>query len=137
MVLGAWADDAIEHLRSIASPNVLFTGWVSDEELFDYYRRASVYVQASLHEGFGLSVAEAMLAGCMPVITQRGSLPEVAGEYGFYINSPEPQAIANAVATALDSSAPVREGARQQVLRLFSLERRKQLVEHLICPGPS
>ena len=34
--------------------------------LNDCYRRASVYVQASAHEGFGLSVAEGMLAGLHP-----------------------------------------------------------------------
>ena len=34
--------------------------------LNDHYRRASVYVQASAHEGFGLSVAEGMLAGLHP-----------------------------------------------------------------------
>ena len=31
--------------------------------------RAAVYVQASKHEGFGVSVAEAMLARCVPVVT--------------------------------------------------------------------
>jgi hypothetical protein len=71
-------------LRQAASPNVEFLGFVSDEELFSLYARASVYVQASMHEGFGLSVAEAMSAGCIPVVTRAGSLPEVVGDVGGF-----------------------------------------------------
>jgi glycosyltransferase involved in cell wall biosynthesis len=66
VLAGAWKDDAVEYLRTISSPNVAFTGWVDDKTLLDYYRSASVYVQASAHEGFGLAVAEAMLADASP-----------------------------------------------------------------------
>lgn len=125
-LVGAWKDDAIDYLRSIASPNVLFTDRVSDEELLDYYRRASVYVQASLHEGFGLSVAEAMLAGCIPVVTPNGSLPEVVGECGVYARSPDLYDLAEAISTALRASADLRLSARNRILMEFPLERRQK-----------
>ena len=64
LFVGRWHDDAIEELRAIARDNVTFTGWLSDAELHAVYRRAAVYVQASRHEGFGMAIAEAMLAGC-------------------------------------------------------------------------
>ena len=67
-----------------------FTGWLSDEELHDAYRRASVYVQASRHEGFGLAVAEAMLAGCVPVVMNVTAMPEVVGDAGVLIDSQAP-----------------------------------------------
>ena len=60
--------------------------------LNDYYRRASVYVQASAHEGFGLSVAEGMLAGCIPVTTRAGALPEVVGDVGIQVDGTGPGA---------------------------------------------
>jgi glycosyltransferase involved in cell wall biosynthesis len=135
VVVGAWADDSIEHLRSIASPNVTFTGRVSDAELLDWYRRASVYVQASLHEGFGLSVAEAMLAGCIPVVTRRGSLPEVVGEQGLYCDPPDPSEIASTVRIALNSPASLREAARQRVLSHFPMQQRKRALEQLLQNG--
>jgi glycosyltransferase involved in cell wall biosynthesis len=132
VVVGAWADDSITYLRFSASPNIVFTGQVSEEELLDYYRRASVYVQASLHEGFGLSVAEAMLAGCIPVVTRAGSLPEVVGDCGFYCEGSEPSIIAETIELALNSPCPVRERARQRILSHFPMEQRGRLLEQAI-----
>ena len=97
VLVGEWQDGSIRRLQSQASPNVLFAGWVEADVLNDYYRQASVYVQASKHEGFGLSVAEAMLAGCIPVVTRTGSLPEVVGDCGIYISSDDPVKIAYAI----------------------------------------
>ena len=100
--VGKWHDDAIEHLRSLAPENVEFTGWLSDEDLESLYARASVYVQASRHEGFGLAVAEAMLAGCVPVVMNVTAMPEVVDGAGVLISSQEPEAVAAGVREALE-----------------------------------
>lgn len=131
-LVGAWKDDSIEYLRSIASSNVTFSGRVSDEELLDYYRQASVYVQASLHEGFGLSVAEAMLAGCIPVTTCAGSLPEVVGDCGVYCQSTDSDALALAIQSAFDCPNLFRHESRKRILSNFPLLRRKQILEEVI-----
>jgi glycosyltransferase involved in cell wall biosynthesis len=132
VLVGAWKDNTIEYLQSIATSNVLFTGRVSDKELMDYYRKASVYVQASLHEGFGMSVAESMLAGCIPVVTRAGALPEVVGDTGVYTDSTEPAEIAQAIEIAIKFSTDQRDQARQRVLKMFTLEKRRQLLENLV-----
>jgi glycosyltransferase involved in cell wall biosynthesis len=49
-----------------------FLGEVSDEELARLYRGARCLVYASLYEGFGIPVAEALACGC-PVVTSAGS----------------------------------------------------------------
>jgi len=134
VLAGKWKDDSVEHLRSIAGPNVTFTGRLSDEALNDYYRQASVYVQASRHEGFGLSVAEAMLAGCIPVVTRAGALPEVTGDAGVFVDSPEPAALAQAIAQALTFPESERGAVRQRILDCFPIEKRGQLLESLIRP---
>lgn len=132
VVIGDWADNSITYLQALASPNVIFTGRVSDTELLAYYRQAAVYVQASLHEGFGMSVAEAMLAGCIPVVTRAGSLPEVVGDCGFYSDSPEPSDIAKAIRNALNSPPTLREDGRRRILRLFPMQQRGEALQQVI-----
>jgi glycosyltransferase involved in cell wall biosynthesis len=53
-------------------PNVRWLGSVPDEELAALYRGARCLVYASLYEGFGIPVAEALACGC-PVVTSRGT----------------------------------------------------------------
>ncbi len=55
-------------------------GFVQSEELTALYNLAVVYCQPSFDEGFGLPVLEAMACGCPVVCSNKGSLPEVAGE---------------------------------------------------------
>ena len=123
--VGKWHDDAIEHLRGLASDNVEFTGWLSDEALEVLYARASVYVQASRHEGFGLAVAEAMLAGCVPVVMDVTAMPEVVDGAGVLISSQEPEAVAAGVRQALDLPAAAHGAARERILQEFPMQIRR------------
>lgn len=132
VLVGAWKDDAIDYLRGIATPNVEFTGRVTDEVLLNYYRRASVYVQSSLHEGFGMSVAEAMLAGCVPVTTAAGALPEVTGEAGERIDSACPSQIAAAVGRALTYDYACRAAIRNRIVQSFPLSQRREQLGLLV-----
>jgi glycosyltransferase involved in cell wall biosynthesis len=132
IVIGAWRDNAIDDLRAIASPNVRFTGWVNDATLANYFARASVYVQPSQHEGFGLAVAEAMLYECVPVVTRVGALPEVVGDAGIYIDEPEPRALADGIRRALQSGDDLRQRARTRIQHEFPMERRRAALYALI-----
>lgn len=132
VLVGRWCDDSIEDLKAIATPNVEFTGWVSDEELVGWYQRASVYVQASLHEGFGLSVAEAMTAGCIPVVSRNGSLPEVVSSLGMIIDNVEPQMMADAIRQTLKHPPALKESVHDRVLAEFPMVRRQTGLRNLI-----
>lgn len=126
VLAGGWEDDAVEGLRAAASPNVTFTGRLSDEDLDAEFRRADAYVQASWHEGFGLAVAEAMLAGAVPVVTEAGALPEVVGGTGVTIPSVDAHEIADGVRRALELGADAGRRARARVLEEFPLEDRAE-----------
>jgi len=125
VLVGEWTDGAIDFLREVGGANVEFTGRVSDEDLASWYRRASVYVQASRHEGFGMTVAEAMLGGCIPVVTAAGALPEVAGDVGEHVDAPRPDRIADAVRRGHEARPDERARARHRVLERFPLEARR------------
>lgn len=126
VLVGRADDEAAERLRARAPANVELAGFVPDEELDDLLGRAAAYVQPSRHEGFGMSVAEAMLAGCIPVVTPAGALPEVVGDAGVVIEGHEPGAVAAGVRQALASGPDERRHARERVLEAFPLEVRRQ-----------
>ncbi|MGI8945922.1 MAG: glycosyltransferase [Thermoleophilaceae bacterium] len=130
--VGAWHDDAIEQLRRLAPPNVEFTGWLSDEDLEQLYARASVYVQASRHEGFGLAVAEAMLAGCVPVVMDVTAMPEVVGGAGVLISSQAPEAVAAGVREALALGPAAHDRARERILTEFPLATRREGIQRIV-----
>jgi 1,2-diacylglycerol 3-alpha-glucosyltransferase len=52
-----------ESLIELCDESVIFTGYVSDEELPFYYAACNVYATASLWEGFNLPVSEAQACG--------------------------------------------------------------------------
>jgi glycosyltransferase involved in cell wall biosynthesis len=123
---GKWLDDAVEQLKARAGDNVELTGWLSDDDLLAAYRRAAVYVQASLHEGFGLAVAEAMLAGCVPVVMNVTAMPEVVGDAGELIEAQEPAAVAEGIRRALELGPEGARRARERILSEFPMERRRE-----------
>ena len=129
---GQWLDDAIDVLRAAAPANADFTGWLSDADLHERYRRAAVYVQASRHEGFGLAVAEAMLAGCIPVVMNVTAMPEVVGDTGVLIESQQPADVAAGVRRALGLGPDAARRARERILRSFPMERRRDGIQRVV-----
>ena len=72
-----------------ASPwrsRAILPGYVEDEDLPAVYAGASIAVQASLYEGFGLPVLEAMACGCPVCASDTSSLPEVGGDAAQYFD---------------------------------------------------
>lgn len=94
-------------LRARAGDRVRFLGRVSNEELVALYRGAAVYVDATLYEGFGYQVLEAMACGAPVVASSLTSIPEVVGDAGVVCDPRDPVAIAEALQRVLDD--PVQQ----------------------------
>ncbi len=53
-----------------SSKNIIFTGWISEEEKRDYYHSADLFILPTKEDVWGLVINEAMASG-LPVITTR------------------------------------------------------------------
>ena len=69
-----------------AKDRIVFLDYVPTEDLPILYSMAQSLVFASLYEGFGLPVLEAMACGCPVIASDRTSIPEVGGDSVLYIN---------------------------------------------------
>jgi len=100
-----------EHARKCGIPdnNLVFTNYVSEEELNILYQNSSIFVFPTFNEGFGLPVLEAMHHG-IPVITSNvSSLPEVVGDAGILIDPHNIKEIANEIMNLLKNSQKMYE----------------------------
>lgn len=102
---------AVAREVGIAS-RVEFLGLVDDQQLARLYRGAQVVLFASLYEGFGLPVVEAMACGAPVVTSNVCSLPEVAGGAALLVEPTRIDSIADAL-QALDKDEPRRQRMRE------------------------
>ena len=65
---------------------IIFTGYVPDEDLVKFYNAADLFVYPSIYEGFGLPPLEAMACGTPVITSNTSSLPEVVGNAGITVD---------------------------------------------------
>lgn len=66
--------------KSKYKKDIIYAGYVDDNELNALYKNSKAFVFPSLYEGFGLPVLEAMAMGAPVVAFDNSSIPEVAGD---------------------------------------------------------
>lgn len=108
-----WLYDSIfEKVQKLGlESEVVFPGFVSDEEQLLWYHAASAFVYPSLYEGFGIPVAEALACG-VPVVTSNiSSLPEAGASLALTVDPSDSEAMAGAIYKALTDES-LRERCR-------------------------
>lgn len=88
VVVGArgWLYDDFFALAEQQEDAVQLLGYVPDEDLPAVFRAAAVYVMASIYEGAGLPIVEAMACGVPVVSSRTSSLPELGADVPRYFN---------------------------------------------------
>jgi len=76
-------------------------GYLRAKDLAALFRHAHAFVMPSLYEGFGLPLVEAMSCGCPVITSDRGSLPEVAGDGAQCFDAFDVHAMAKALVELL------------------------------------
>jgi glycosyltransferase involved in cell wall biosynthesis len=105
--------------------DVVFTGYIPEDDLPALYRAADIFIYPSLFEGVGLPVLEAMASG-VPVITSNTtSLPEIAGGAALIIDPENGPEISEAIGRFLDDQAFRENAIRRGLARAteFTWER--------------
>jgi glycosyltransferase involved in cell wall biosynthesis len=73
------------------------------KDLMALFSQASIFVFPSWIEGFGLPLLEAMACGAPVIASDRGSIPEVAGEAAIIIDAEDDISLADNISTLLTS----------------------------------
>ncbi|UBF27320.1 glycosyltransferase family 4 protein [Kovacikia minuta CCNUW1] len=123
--LGSYLEKLKHRMSADINNRVVFTGYVSHEELPIYYKNATIVVNPSLSEAFGMSLVESMACG-IPVIAARvGGMTSIIqqGETGVLVEPNNPSVLAHAICELLsneDLRKSMGQAGRQRALALFS-----------------
>lgn len=89
--------------KEYSSPDIIYTGFISDEELVALYKHAEVFVLPSFEEGFGIPILEAMACSCPVTASDAASLPEVGGDAAVYFNPKDISDMSEKISNVLKS----------------------------------
>jgi glycosyltransferase involved in cell wall biosynthesis len=109
--------------------------YAPDDELLALYRGARAVVLPSLHEGFGLTVLEAMACGTPVVASGVSSIPEVVGDAGILVDPLQPTSIADGLCRIFTDDGLCKE-LRERGLeraRRFSWEATARAVQQAVA----
>ena len=115
---------------------ISFTGWISDDELIDCFSKANAFIFPSLSEGFGIPILEAFYYQVPTLLSNQGSLPEVAGSSAIYFNPNDRSDIAEKIMDFIeneDDIAPKLKLKGTERLKKFGWEKASnEILEQLL-----
>ncbi|HEY2720008.1 MAG TPA: glycosyltransferase [Solirubrobacteraceae bacterium] len=97
-LLASWARDA-----GIEPGRLLVTGYVSDENLGALYHACELFLFASIYEGSGLPILEAMSCDAPVVASNTSTASEILGDLEGTFDPYDPASIADAITGAIES----------------------------------
>lgn len=137
VILGVQKDDynGSDELSKIGDhENLVFPGYVKDEELPLIYKNASCLMFPSIYEGFGLPPVEAMACGCPSIVSNSASLPEVCGEGALFFEPHNAEELIEKM-SLLENDSALRNGLIKKgydnILR-FTVEKFGKYLTHEI-----
>ncbi|MEK7101475.1 MAG: glycosyltransferase family 1 protein [Patescibacteria group bacterium] len=106
----------------ITNNQVIYTGYISDQDFVNYMAGASAFIYPSIYEGFGMPILEAFYHKVPVACSNTSSFPEVAGSAAVYFDPYNEEHIAKAISEAIKNKEKLVElGTRQ--LSKFSWEK--------------
>lgn len=81
---------------------IIFTDYISTEDLNLFYNFADVFIYPSFYEGFGFPIVEAFRCGTPVITSNTSSCAEIAGDAAILIDPYDPGEIVEAVLKTVD-----------------------------------
>ncbi|MEA9994839.1 glycosyltransferase [Pseudomonas sp. 10B1] len=122
-------------LRLGIETKVEFVGMISDQEKLQYFRNCLAYVQPTLYEGFGHAIGEALACGARVITSPRGAVPEVAGNFAYWVAPDSPSDILNAMKTAVELPFDLNDAKARHdwISSNFSIANRRVILESILA----
>ena len=116
-------------------PNVIFTGYIPDEDIPSLYKNALLYVFPSLYEGFGSPLIEALYSNCPVLCSDIPVFREVAGN-GAEFCTPDSNGIAAKLEYLINNQQRRLEltSLGQENVKRFSIENIAKQLLNIIEP---
>jgi glycosyltransferase involved in cell wall biosynthesis len=105
-----WGTNALRDAiaGSGAATRILRAGYLPDEVLPAFFRRAELVAYPSLQEGFGLPALEALACGAPLVTTSGSAMDELVGDAALVVPPGDADALASAIEQALEPAVSAR-----------------------------
>lgn len=106
--------------------NLILLGNIDNNKLIEIYNDNQFYLQLSMSEGFPNALCEAMLCGCIPIVTNVGAMKKIVGEQGIVLEKKDVNLLSEKIEKAmslLDES--LMEKNRKLIKDNFTIENRK------------
>jgi glycosyltransferase involved in cell wall biosynthesis len=110
-------------------PNVCFEGFVSPAGLAALYRSATLFMSASLHEGYCLPLVEAMAHGVPVIARECGGMPEALGGGGLLYEDLSASCLGELMAEAIHNPVVRQAMLDSQADRMTMIRAREPDVE--------
>lgn len=105
--------------------NIRFRAVLPRKELLQFYQKAKVYCQPSIHEALCYTLREAMLCGCIPVASDTGGMPTAVSGIGILVPPGNVDMLVVGIMQAMKQSNDAGLKGRSRVVALYAKEKRE------------
>jgi glycosyltransferase involved in cell wall biosynthesis len=115
-------DEILRELNNLKENEIIFTGYVSDEELIKWLVNADALIQPSLYEGFGIPPLEALFLGTKVIVSDIAVFREVYSDLPVkYFKTADSEDLSNKLIELFFNSI-IRLNIREKMLSKYSYE---------------
>lgn len=121
----------IKQVEKTIPDNVKILSFQNRKETLELYQKHKIFLIPSLTEGLPNTLCEAMLCGCIPIVSKTGILPDIVGENGLILEKKDVQMLKDLISQC--STIPFEpQNIRQRIIEQYPRGLKLNLFRKLI-----